>query len=76
MMQAGLASTVRKCLQGGNPQSIDTADVDDAGWVVGFRGLLEQRCDELCEVENTVEIQGKNPGPSRGWVFIVGSTPV
>jgi hypothetical protein len=76
MMQTGLAGTVCKCLQRGDPQSIDTADVNDAGWVVGFRGLLEQGCDELCEVENTVEIQGKDSSPGRGWVFIVGSAPV
>ena len=58
VMQASLASAVRECLMGRNSESIDTADVDDTGWVI-FRGtLLQERSNELGEIKNSVEVKG------------------
>lgn len=76
MMQAGLASTVGESFQRRNSQAIDTANVDDSSWVVRRRSLLQQGRDQLCEVEDSVEVKRKDPSPRSRRVFIVGGAPV
>lgn len=58
VMQTSLASAVRKCLMSRNSESINTSDVDNTGWVVWCGALLQQRSNEFCEIENSVEVKG------------------
>ena len=75
-MQTRLAGTVCKCFESGDPQPIDTSDIDNTGRVLGRAGALQQRCEESRDVENTVKVQGKDPCPRGRRVFVVWGTPV
>lgn len=76
VVQASLASTVCESLECRNPQSINTSDVNDPGGVARGSSILEQRRDELRDVEDTLEVQCKDSCPGGGWIFIVRCTPV
>lgn len=76
VVQTRLASTVRKRLERRNAQSINAPDVDNPGRIAGRRSVLQQRGDQLRDIEDTVEVQCKDSRPGRRWVFIVRRTPV
>lgn len=76
VVQTRLTGTVRKRLERRNAQSIDTPDVDNSGRIARRRSVLQQRGDQLRDVEDAVEIQCKDSRPGRRWVFIVRGTPV
>lgn len=76
MVQTRLASTVCEGLESRDSQSINASKVNDARGITGYSSFLQQRCDKSCDIEDTVEVQGKDSGPGRGWVFIVRGTPV
>jgi hypothetical protein len=76
VVQTGLAGTVCKCLEGGNTKPINAANVDDTGWVIGRSRLLQKWCNELGQVEDSVQVEGEDSRKGLGWVFVVGGTPV
>lgn len=75
-MQAGLAGTVCECLEGGNTEAINAADIDNARGVIWCGRLFQKRRNKLGQVEDTVQVEGKDSSEGLGWVLVVGSTPV
>jgi hypothetical protein len=75
-MQAGLAGTVGKSLKGRHSKTIDAANVDDARGVVRSRCFLQERSHKLGEVEDAVQIEGKDTGKGLAGVLVVGGAPV
>lgn len=63
MMQTSFACTICECLQGRYPETIDTPNVDDPGWIASGGAFLEQRSHQLRDCEDTVEVQGENTIP-------------
>ena len=55
---------------------MNAVNVDDAGGIIRRRGLLQQRCNELGEIEDAVEVKSEDSGEGFGGVFVVGGTPV
>lgn len=76
VVQTSLAGTVCECLERGNTESINAANVDNARRVLRCSRLLQERCNELGQVEDTVEVEGEDSSEGLGGVFIVGGTPV
>ena len=76
VVQTGLAGTVCKCLERGDTDTINAADIDDARRILRCSRLLQERCDQLGQVEDTVEVEGEDSREGLGGVFIVGSAPV
>jgi hypothetical protein len=76
VVQSGLAGTVCKCLEGGNTKPINAANIDDTGRIIGCSRLLQKWCDELGQVEDTVQVEGEDSCEGLGGVFVVGGTPV
>jgi hypothetical protein len=76
VVQTGLAGTVCECLERGNTESINAADIDNARRILRCSRLLQERCDKLGQVEDAVEVEGEDSREGLGGVFIVGSAPV
>ena len=76
VVQTGLAGTVCECLERGHTQPINAANIDDARRILRCSRLLQERCDELGQVEDAVEVEGEDSREGLGGVFIVGSAPV
>jgi hypothetical protein len=76
MVQTGLAGTVGKGLERGHPQTIDTANVDNACRVVRSRGFLQEGSNQLCEIEDTMQVEGEDASKGLAGILIVWGTPV
>ena len=76
VVQTGLAGTVSECLERGNTETVNAANVDDAGGIIRRGCLLQEWCNELGEIEDAVEVEGEDSGESFGGIFVVGGAPV
>lgn len=76
MVQTGLARTIGEGLERGNPETVNAANVDDAGRVIGGRCLLQEGSHELSEIKDSVEVEGQDTSESGGRILVVGSAPV
>lgn len=56
VMQARFASAVCERLQSRNAQAINTSNVDDSGGVALAGTLLQQRCQQLCDDKEAMEV--------------------
>lgn len=76
VVQSGLAGTVCECLEQGNTESINTANIDNSRRILRCSSLLQEGCDELGQIEDAVEVEGEDSCEGLGGVFIVGGAPV
>lgn len=76
VVQTGLAGTVCECLERGNTESINAANVDDARRIPRCSRLLQERCNELGQIEDSVEVEGEDSREGLGGVFIVRGAPI
>ena len=76
VVQTGLAGSVCKCLERGNTESINAANIDNARRILRCSRFLQERCDELGQIEDAVEVEGEDSREGLGWVFVVGGAPV
>lgn len=61
---------------GRNTETVNAPDINNPGRIVLRRSSLQQRGNQLGDVEDTVEVQREDPGPGRGGIFLIRSGPV
>lgn len=76
VVQTGLARAVGKGLERGDTETVNAANVDDAGRIIGSGCLLKERSDELGKIEDTVQVEGEHSGEGLAGILVIGGTPV
>lgn len=76
MVKTGLGSGVRKSLEGGDAQSIDATNIDDACWGARGRSGFEKGCDSLRELKDTFQVEVEDAIPCCGGILVEGLAPV
>lgn len=76
MVKTGLGSGVRKSLEGGDAQSIDAANIDDACWGARGRSGFKKGCDSLRELKDTFQVEVEDTIPCCGGILVEGLAPV
>jgi len=56
-METGFGGGIGKCLEGGDAQTVDATDVDDAGGRCRGRGGFEEGRDGLGKLEDALQVE-------------------
>ena len=56
-METGFGSGIGECLERGDAQAVDAANVDDTCWGARGRSGFEEGCDSLSKLEDAFEVQ-------------------
>lgn len=75
MVQSRLGRAVSIVVDDGDPDAVDTADVDDPRGVTVGAGGGEEGQAELAEGEGALEVEGEDLGPRRVRVLVDAGAP-